>query len=233
MNDFKSGSARLPARPAVNFLTFAPYFKKMKITIFGASGRTGLLLIFQALNQGHEVTAFTRSPHKITITHKNIRIIRGELNDFEAIKGAISGSDVVMSTLGIDRNKPSNLLSDATTLILKAMDETGTRRFICMSSAGVLGNDGGFWFGKIIMPLFLRHVFEDKKRQISVIQKSQAEWVIIRPVGLTDSPRTGRYRINEGLPTSGKIPRADVADFMLKLMTDKKYDHKMPAISST
>jgi putative NADH-flavin reductase len=205
----------------------------MKITVFGASGRTGLMLTFQALNQGHEVTAYTRSPYKVSITHKNIRIIRGELQDYEKIKDVVKGQDVVLCTLGVEKNKPSTVLSDATGLILQAMEECGVKRFICMSSAGVLGNDAGFWFGKIIMPFFLKHVFIDKKRQIEVIKQSKAEWVIIRPVGLTDSPRTGRYRINEGIPTSRTVPRADVADFMLKLMIDKKYDYKMPSISST
>lgn len=205
----------------------------MKIAVFGASGRTGLMLTFQALNQGHEVTAYTRRADRVTISHKNIRIIEGGLGDYQKIKEAVQGHDAVLCTLGIDKNKPSTVLSDATRLILQAMEECGVKRFICMSSAGVLGNDGGFWFGKIFLPLFLKHVFADKKRQMEVVKQSKAEWVIIRPVGLTDSPKTGRYRINEGLPTSRSIPRADVADFMLKLMTDKKHDFKMPAISST
>jgi putative NADH-flavin reductase len=205
----------------------------MKITVFGASGRTGLLLIFQALNQGHEVVAYARRADRVPVQHKNIRIIQGELDDYDKIMQAVRGQDVVMCTLGIDKNKPSTVLSAATTLILKAMEESGVSRFICMSSAGVLGNDGGFWFGKIIMPLFLRHVFADKKRQIAVIEKSKADWVILRPVGLTDSPRTGRYKISDGIPTTSTIPRADVADFMLKLMTEKKYDRKMPAISAS
>ena len=204
----------------------------MKLAVFGASGKTGLMLVFQALNQGHEVTAYTRSPHKISITHKNIRIIQGELVDYEKIKEVVKGQEAVLCTLGITGNKPSTVLSGATGLILQAMEECSVKRFICMSSAGVEGSDGGFWFGKIIMPLFLKHIFEDKKRQIEVIKQSRADWVIIRPVGLTDSPKTGRYRINEGKPTSKSIPRADVADFMLKLMTDTRYDFKMPAISS-
>jgi len=205
----------------------------MKIAVFGASGRTGLTLVFQALNQGHEVTAYTRRADRVTITHRNIRIVEGELGDHEKIKASIAGHDVVMCVLGIDKNKPSTILSDATALMLKAMEECGVKRFICMSSAGVMGNDGGFWFGKVIKPLFLKHVFADKLRQIEVVKASKAEWVIIRPVGLTDSPKTGSYKVNEGLPTSRTIPRADVADFMLRLMTDRKYDFKMPAISSS
>jgi hypothetical protein len=80
--------------------------------------------------------------------------------------------------------------------------------------------------------LFLKEVFEDKKRQMKVIRESTLDWVIIRPSGLTDSPKTGKYKITGHSPASRSIPRADVADFMLKLMTDKTYDRQMPAIAS-
>ncbi len=205
---------------------------KSNIIVFGASGKTGILIVYQALNQGHQVTAFARQPSKVTIEHKNLRIIRGDVLDYDKVKEAVQGHDVVLCALGVDKNKPNTVISDGTRNILKAMESTGVKRFICMSSAGILGNDGGFWFGKIIMPLFLNHVFDDKKRQVNVIRESNADWVIIRPVGLTDAPKTNTYKVNPGIPTSKSIPRADVADFMLKLLTDKRYDGQMPALSS-
>ncbi|MEI6900629.1 MAG: SDR family oxidoreductase [Bacteroidota bacterium] len=204
----------------------------MKITIFGASGKTGILTVFQALEKGHSVTAYSRKASKITIQHKNITIIEGEMNDFQKIKQAIEGRDVVISALGVDKRGNTTILSDATTIIVKAMQECGVNRFICMSSAGILGNDAGFLFGKIFMPLFLRGVFEDKKRQMNLIRESNLDWVIVRPSGLTDAPKTGKYRITGHSPESRSIPRADVADFMLKLTTDKTYDRQMPAIAS-
>jgi putative NADH-flavin reductase len=205
---------------------------KSNIIVFGASGKTGILIVYQALNQGHQVTAFARQPSKVTIEHKNLRIIRGDVLDYDKVKEAVQGHDAVLCALGVDKNKPNTVLSDGTRNILKAMESTGVKRFICMSSAGILGNDGGFWFGKILMPLFLNHVFDDKKRQVNVIRESNADWVVIRPVGLTDAPKTNTYKVNPGIPTSKSIPRADVADFMLKLLTDKRYDGQMPALSS-
>jgi putative NADH-flavin reductase len=44
----------------------------MKICVFGASGKTGILIVYQALNQGHEVTAFARQATKVTIQHKKL-----------------------------------------------------------------------------------------------------------------------------------------------------------------
>jgi putative NADH-flavin reductase len=206
---------------------------KMKLAVFGASGKTGILIVYQALNQGHTVTAFAREPSKVTIQHKNLRIIQGDVQEMNKVKLAVAGQDAILCALGVDKNRPNTILSDGTKNILEAMESTGVKRFICMSSAGILGNDSGFWFGKIFMPLFLRHVFEDKKRQARVVQESNADWVIIRPTGLTDAPKTNTYKINPGIPTSRSIPRADVADFMLKLLTNKNYDKTMPAISSS
>ena len=204
----------------------------MKIAIFGASGRTGILTVYQALEKGHEVTAFARTPSSVTITHKNLRIIRGDILEFEKVKAAVEGQDVVILTLGTYTRKYSTVLSEGTANIIRAMNETAVKRLICMSSVGILKDDGGFWFGKIILPLFLKQEFEDKKRQMDLIRESNLDWVIIRPVTLTQAPKTGKYKIYDNKPGSSKIPRADVADFILKLLTDKKYDGQIPAISS-
>ncbi|MEI6173105.1 MAG: SDR family oxidoreductase [Bacteroidota bacterium] len=204
----------------------------MKIAVFGASGKTGILIIYQALNQGHEVTAFARVTSKVPIQHKNLRVIEGDILDADKVKLAVEGQAAVLCALGVNINKPNTVLSDGTKNILDAMKASGVKRFICMSSAGILGNDSGFWFGKVFMPLFLRHVFADKRRQADIIRESSANWVILRPTMLTDSPKTNSYKVNLEIPASRSIPRADVADFMLKLLNDTQYDGKMPALSS-
>ncbi|MGE5424603.1 MAG: NAD(P)-dependent oxidoreductase, partial [Syntrophothermus sp.] len=202
------------------------------IAVFGAGGRTGLLTVFQALDKGHVVTAFARTPEKVTIKHKNLTIIQGNILDYEKVKEAVTGQDAIILTIGTTGRKYTTELSDGTVNIIKAMKETGVKRLICMSSAGILGNDGGFVFGKIIMPLFLKQVFQDKIRQMKVIMESDLEWVILRPTGLTDSPKTGKYKVSNGAPGGRTVPRADVADFMLKLLTDKQYDGQLPSVSS-
>jgi len=204
----------------------------MKIAIFGASGRTGILTVYQALDKGHQVTAFARNPTTVTIQHKNFKVIQGDILEYDKVKQAVEGQDVIISALGVESRKPTTVLSEGTRNILMAMEEYKVRRFICMSSAGILGNDAGFVFGKIILPLFLKQVFLDKVRQMKIVRESNLDWVIIRPTGLTDAPKTGKYKITMGAPVSRRIPRADVADFMLKLTTDKQYDRQMPAIAS-
>jgi putative NADH-flavin reductase len=160
----------------------------MKLGVFGASGRTGLLTVYQALEKGHSVTAFARKAASVTIQHRNLTVIQGDILDYNKVKQVVRGQDAVISALGVESRKYTTVLSEGTSNIIRAMDEFLVKRFICMSSAGILGNDGGFWFGNIVIPLLLKQVFEDKKRQMELIRLSDLDWVIIRPVGLTDSP---------------------------------------------
>jgi len=204
----------------------------MKIAVFGASGRTGIVTVYQALDKGYEVNAFARKAHNVTIQHPKIRIIQGDILEFDKVKQAVEGTDAVIVTLGQDGNKPLRTLSDGTANIIKAMKETGVKRLIVMSSAGILGNDTHPMFGKVIVPLFLNNVYKDKKRQMKIIRESGLEWIIIRPPRLTQSPKSWKYQVTERRPGTRSVPRADVADFMLKLLKDKSYDEKMPAIAS-
>lgn len=53
----------------------------MKLVVLGATGRTGLEIVKQALGQGHEVTAYVRNPAKLTLSHPKLRVVQGELDD--------------------------------------------------------------------------------------------------------------------------------------------------------
>lgn len=204
----------------------------MKIAVIGASGRTGILTVYQALDKGYEVNALARNAFNVPIQHKRIRIIEGDVLDFDRVKEAVEGTDGVIVTLGMKNKAGLKTFSKGIDTIIRAMEETGGKRLIVMSSAGILGNDTHPLFGKLIVPLFLRHVFRDKKLMMKRLQSCRLDWVLIRPPRLTDSPKTGKYQITEGRPGSKSVPRADVADFMLKLLKDKKYDRTIPAIAS-
>jgi putative NADH-flavin reductase len=203
----------------------------MKVAIFGSSGRTGILTVYQALDKGYFVTAFSRKATRVTIRHPKITVIEGDIMDYDRVKQAISGNEAVIIALGTGVNKPTRVLSDGTANIIRAMKECGVPRVICMSSAGILGTDTSRLFRWIYIPLLLRHIFRDKIRQMDLIRESGLEWVIVRPPRLTLAPKTGTYQITSGRPATTSVPRADVADFMLKLLTLKTYDRQLPAIS--
>ena len=73
----------------------------MKIIIFGSTGGTGRELVQQALDLGHEVTAFARQPAKLDdIPHANLKQIQGDILDQDAVFAGIQGHDAVLCAIG-------------------------------------------------------------------------------------------------------------------------------------
>jgi putative NADH-flavin reductase len=73
----------------------------MNLLILGATGGTGRALVEQALEQGHTVTAFARDPSKLRMTHQNLRIVKGDILDYDSVETAIRGQDAALSAVGI------------------------------------------------------------------------------------------------------------------------------------
>ncbi len=205
----------------------------MNLLIFGATGETGCELVNQALAQGDAVTAFVRDPDKLDIKHPNLKVIEGDVTDTATVERAVQGQDVVFSTLGSRSLKKNPTLTKGVDTIVRAMEKQGVQRLVYQSSLGV-GNSRehlDFLVRYIIIPLVLRNAIADHEDKEQIVQQSSLDWVIIRPAGLTNGLHTGNYRHGESMHYGAKISRADVADFMLKQITDKTYLHKAPGIS--
>jgi putative NADH-flavin reductase len=119
--------------------------------------------------------------------------------------------------------------------MLDAMKKTGVRRLVCITGigAGDSRNHGGFLYDRLLQPLLLKKVYDDKDRQEALIKASDVDWVIVRPGFLTNGPETGEYRVLTDLEgvTAGKISRADVAHFMLNELDSNKYLRQTPLIT--
>ena len=207
----------------------------MKLVIFGATGGTGRQVVEQALDQGHRVTAFARTPDKLDIQHPNLDVAQGDVMDLPSVEQAIQGQDAVVCILGSGQLK-SNIRSEGTRQIIQAMEHTGVRRLICQSTLGTgdsWGNLNFFW-KYVMFGFILRHVFADHELQESYVQQSNLDWTIVRPGSFVDGDRTGEYR--HGFPGTDKtlklkITRGDIADFILKQLADDTYLRQMPSLS--
>ena len=78
-------------------------------------------------------------------------------------------------------------------------------------------------FLKIIYQTVLKNTFDDKGIGENYLKQSSLNWTLVHPVILTNGPKSGTYKSGEQLNVVfiPKISRADVADFMLKLVQDK------------
>src|SRR5947209_7148182 len=199
-----------------------------RILIFGATGGTGKELVAQALQRGHDVTAFVRDPGKLAVSHAHLRVQQGDLQEPETVRAVIPNHQAVLSALGTRTLGKSTLLSNGLKEIIKSMTASGVRRLLWESSLGVGETRGqlGPLYNWLLIPLMLRNVFADKELQESIIRSSPLDWTIVQPASLTNGPRTGKYRAGPNAcrdRSTPRISRADVAHFMLEEVANPRY----------
>ncbi len=201
----------------------------MNVLVIGATGPLGLEIVRSAAKAQHRVTAMVRA-EKTASFPADVRQVRGDVLNRESLLEALRGQDAVISSLGSKISfKPITLLSEGTRNIVESMQSAGVRRLICITGigAGDSKGHGGFLYDKIIQPLLLREVYNDKTRQERVVDSSGLDWTIVRPAQLTNAAARGRaaykaYTTLDGV-TAAKITRADVAEFTVGLLTTSEF----------
>ena len=207
----------------------------MILAVFGATGPTGLQLVQQALEAGHFVRALVRNPSRMTITHHNLRLVMGDVLEVESCRKTLLGCEGALSCLG-QRNLFKNLqvVSRGTRNVMSVMNQMGLRRLVVESAYGA--SESYALAGaamKLVIGTILAAPYADKNIIEPEIKASGLDWTIVRPVVLTNSPRTGKYRVGDDLRlgAGARISRADVAEFILREFGERKWVGKAPSIA--
>src|SRR5262249_27098356 len=211
------------------------------VLIIGASRGIGLEAVKAALEAGHSVRALARSARRIRVDHPQLEKMAGDALEMATVKRALTGIDVVIQSLGVSVGpeiilKPTRFFSKAMRVLVTAMEEAQVKRLICVTGFGA-GDSRGYGRGCFFCACFhllLGRVYDDKDVQERIVRRSKLDWVIVRPVILTDGPKTNAYRALADPRdwTCGFISRADVADFLIKQIDDDAFLHKTPVLMS-
>jgi putative NADH-flavin reductase len=212
----------------------------MRVVVYGATGRSGRLLVRGALARGYEVVAFARDrgqAAELFGTGERLVVATGDLFEPRSVDEALVAADAVLFAAG-PRNLRgrSKIASQGMVNVVHAMRGRGLRRLVCLSAGGTsLERDPNVpWvFERLIKPLFLKEALADLRHMEVTVRQSGLDWTIVRALRLTDGPATGRYRVGPGysLP-GGAAVRADVADFMLGQLESDEYRGHAVAIAS-
>ncbi|MEV6631158.1 NAD(P)H-binding protein [Actinoplanes sp. NPDC051470] len=190
----------------------------MRITVIGATGGTGLHVVRQALDTGHEVTAVVRNPARLPA---GPHVVIADVTRPDELRPAVKDSDVVITALGPRRGSPEPIVTPA----LSALLDTSPPRVILVSNSGMHGAGDPWPLRYLIKPILqrvLRRTYADAMRAEQTLQDSGTPWTIVRPPRLTDGPLTGTYRsATSGNPRwAASISRADLAHCLLRAATD-------------
>jgi len=207
----------------------------MKLAIFGATGKTGIELVKQALEQGHVVTAFVRDPARLAIEDEGLTLVTGDVFDPASVAQAIQGQDVIICALGAGSDlKKTTIRTTGTINIISSMQKHNVKRLMVITAMGT----GESWdrlslVNKFFYATLLKSSREDHESQESTVKESGLDWTIVRPSGLIDTPRTGVYDVGENIPAvTSKIARADVADLILKELEENILIRKAVTITN-
>jgi putative NADH-flavin reductase len=206
------------------------------VLIIGASKGIGLETCRLALKLGHDVRAFARSAAGIDLADAKLEKFNGDALNRHDIETALYGVDVAIQVLGVrlgDMFQPIHLFSEATRILVSAMESHGVSRLICVTGFGA--GDSRASIGclrRVPFRLLLGRAYDDKSEQENVVRGSSLDWTIVRPGVLTSGSRTGRYSVLGEVSQwrNGFISRKDAADFLVRQIDDRTYVHKAPVV---
>ena len=195
--------------------------------VLGATGRTGKEVLDIALARGHEVTAFVRSPAKITRRDPRLTVVKGDPRSAGELGAALAGHELVVSALGPTPKAAmtrTTLLQECASSAIAAMERTGVHRLLIVSSA-MLFPGGGPVFA--LLRFLLRSHVRDLEAMEGMVRAAAVEWTIARPPRLVpdadEKYRAQSGRLPSGVTLGSVLSWRAVAAFMLDAAENDRY----------
>lgn len=191
---------------------------KQRIVLAGATGYLGRYIAQTLLDEGYPTRLIVRNRKKANFDNKDFDVVEAQVTDLASLHGVFSGIDVVISTVGITRQKDDLTYMDvdyqANANLLQMARVNGVKKFIYV---GVLYGDK------------LRHlkVCEAKEKFVDELKQSGMDYCVIRPNGFFSDLReflsmanSGRvYLFGDGEHKLNPIHGADLAKICVDAIT--------------
>ncbi len=166
----------------------------MKIAVFGASGRTGSLVVEEVLKRGHRAVAVTRTALKLP-TNNLLENRVGDVTSASFDSKAIEGCDKIISCIGQRRrsplsksSSPNDILSSVMRAVVGAIGSGSSRQVVYLSAFGV-GEDlkkHSIIFRAVLKLFSIGDAYKDHAEAEILLKSSGVSWTIVRPVGLVE-----------------------------------------------
>jgi uncharacterized protein YbjT (DUF2867 family) len=191
---------------------------QMNILIAGSTGNLGRALVRVGLERGHQVVGLARHPEKLAEFegHGGFRSLHAEATRRGELRGAFAGVEVVISALGITRQRDGLRFRDVdyqgNLNILEEAGRAGSGRFVYTSGYGIDEFPDN-------------PMYRAKKEFELALRASGMPYLIVRPTGffsdmmmILQMAQRGRvYLLGSG---AGKVNPIDLRD-----LAELYYDH--------
>lgn len=207
-----------------------------QITVFGANGRVGRLVVAELVQRGYTVQAFVHNKSNFVETPQ-LKIIQGDIYSPQDVERALDGSQAVISTLGSWGSPMKNILTVGMTHIIPAMKRRGISTIVSLTGADARAKaDMLGLIHRLTRPLltiFMGRIMADAERHIELLEKSGLDWTVVRsPVMLKRRPNHDRYKLDVKRPLPWQtVPYRLVALAIVNAVQDRTWSQEAPYIS--
>lgn len=174
-----------------------------EIVLIGGSGFVGSAILKEALDRGHRVKTIVRNPEKLTITHKNLIVKKGDVSIPGTVKETLKGTDVLISAYNPGWKNP-DIAAETTRvyrMILAEAKKSGIKRFLVVGGAGSLFVSQG---KRLMDSGAIPESFLPPVRALAdfylgdLAAEKSIDWVFFSPAGdLHQGSRTGIFRLGK------------------------------------
>lgn len=205
--------------------------KTHTVAVIGGTGKSGKYLVQNLLKKEYSIKLLLRHPEDFKIKDPLIEVMKGDARDEKSISLFLQGCHTVISTLGQSKGEKS-IFSDATSNIIKAMDEQGLKRYIVTTGLSVnTEDDRKNDRVKMATEWMYQNYPEttaDKQKEYNLLTKSNLDWTLVRLplIHLTNETFTTETSL---IDCKGEnISATDLARFLVTQIDDPEYIQKSP-----
>lgn len=204
----------------------------MDITVFGATGPTGLLVCKQTLAAGHSVRAVSRRVDRLPLPrHDDLEQVLADPGTGDGIDKALDGAQAALSALGAAyTRKPIDIYSTGAKNIVSGLRKRAVgRRFVVVSSGLTYPPPRSNIFTDLILFPLLRNVigrtlYADMRSMEEYLRTCEdIDWTVMRPGRLIDRDRVSDYRLTPDVLDGGFTSRADLAAAMVAELEEPQH----------
>ena len=205
----------------------------MQVTVYGASGKVGRLVVAELLTHGHTVVAFVHRINRFNGQY-GVTVATGSIEDQVAVASAMAGSQAAISTLGSWGSATKTVVSTGTGAIIAAALQHGVQRVITVTGAGASSKNDRPTRLDTLTHAFLNltapKILKDGETHLQLLEASALDWTVVRSPIMVGSG-SNSYVLSHRLPSLlATIPRRAVAKAIVDQLTDSKYFQQAPVI---
>lgn len=205
----------------------------MQVTVFGASGSVGQLVVEALLANDYQVVVFIHR-HDPFEGRSDVIRTNGSIDDAAAVAKAVQGSQAIISTLGSWGTSTKNIVSTGTAQIIAAMTSQNVRRLITLTGASAwCAQDAPSRLDRLthrLLSAAAGKILNDGEQHLKLLEASSLDWTCLRSPVMTNQPGKG-YILATKLPSLlASIPRAAVVKSLVDQLKARDQIGKAPVI---